>query len=111
MNPVFIVLVAAGLVLLVLVWARRGRADRRGDLLEPPRNLAASTRPAPLQPPADASTGGWPEGAAPIGDLADQVADEARRLVRQNRKIEAIKLVRTATRWDLRKAKAWVERL
>lgn len=111
MSPVLIVFASAGVVLLVVLLAWRRRADRRGDLLEPPRNLAASTRPAPLQPPAGASTRNGPEKTAPIGDLADQVAEEARRLVRQDRKIEAIKLVRTATKWDLRKAKEWVERL
>ena len=111
MSPALIVAIAVGVILLVVLAARRSAADRRGDLLGPPRDLAPSSRPAPAQPPAPEPVGDWPEGAAPIGDLADQVADEARRLVRQDRKIEAIKLVRTATRWDLRKAKEWVERL
>ena len=111
MSPALIVAIAVGVILLVVLVARRSAADRRGDLLEPPRDLAPSSRPVPAQPPAPEPAADQPEGAAPIRDLADQVADEARRLMRQNRKIEAIKLVRTATRWDLAKAKQWVERL
>ena len=111
MSPALLVLIAAGVILLALLAARRGGRDRRGDLLGPPKGLAASSRPTPPRPPASAASGGEPGDAPSIDDLADRVGDEARRLARQGRKIEAIKLVRTATRWDLARAKAWVERL
>jgi len=94
---------------LILLLMRRGSADRRGDLLGPPPS-AAKGRPSP-PPPTAPPVREWPEGAAPIGDLADRVAAEARQLLAQDRKIEAIKLVRAATRWDLRTAKEFVERL
>ena len=105
-------IVVAAVLLVVLM--RRGRTDGRGDLLGPPPSLGAKARLASLQTPAAPSPPAerpWPDGAAPIGDLADRVAAEARRLVAQDRKLEAIKLVRAATHWDLGKAKAWVERL
>jgi hypothetical protein len=100
----------AAAVLLVLVVLLRSRSDRRGDLIAPPPGLGRRARPPP-PPPAPPAVGAWPEGAAPIARLADAVGAEARRLLAQGRKIEAIKLVRAATRWDLRTAKEWVERL
>ena len=101
---------AAAVLLVVIVMMRRGGADRRGDLLAPPARLGGKSSPPrlehPTQPPRR-----WPEGAAPIAPLADQVDAEVRRLMAQDRKIEAIKLVRAATHWDLRTSKEWVERL
>ena len=102
-------IIAAAFLFLIL--KQRGASGRRGDLLGPPPDLAAKVRPAPSQIPTPRAGGGRPEGAPSIDDLAEEVAAAARQLVAQGRKIEAIKLVRTATRWSLTEAKEWVERL
>jgi hypothetical protein len=107
---IVIVAAAAVMLLVLVVLLRRGGADRRGDLIAPPPGLGGKAHP-PRPTPAPPAIRAWPEGAAPIGALADAVDAEARRLMALDRKIEAIKLVRAATRWDLRTAKEWVERL
>jgi hypothetical protein len=90
------VLIAAGAVLLALLMlALRRRGSR--DLLAPPQA-------APL-PRA------WPAGAAPIGDVPPELAAEVRALLAEDRKIEAIKIVRAATNLGLAEAKEMVERM
>ena len=91
------VLAALGLIFLVLLvlLLRRRSGDR--DLMAPPRH---SELP-----------GGRP-GHADLGvDLPPEVESEARALLRAGNKIEAIKLVREATRLGLAEAKQLVERM
>jgi large subunit ribosomal protein L7/L12 len=92
--PVLIAIAALLLILLVLALRRRGG---RPDLTAPPR----------YAPPPQA----WPAGAAPVGDLPPDLAAEVRALLAQDRKIEAIKLVRQATHLGLGEAKELVERM
>jgi len=91
-------LIAAGLALLVLLVLALRRRGRSTDLTAPPRYAAPAPRP-------------WPAGAAPIGDLPPDLALEVRALLDQDRKIEAIKLVRQATNLGLAEAKEMVERM
>jgi len=95
--------VAAVMLAAVLALRRRGGSD---DLIAPPRGLSARPRPEPPPPPP-----GWSEGAAPIHGLPDDVAAEARQLLAQNRRIEAVKLVRAATGCSLEQAVERVERI
>ena len=99
--PILAVLGLAFLLLLVLA-LRRGGGER--DLIAPPRPGS----PAP-SPPMRAQA--WPASAAPIGELAAELDGEVRALLAAGRKIEAIKLVRAATRASLADAKAMVERM
>jgi large subunit ribosomal protein L7/L12 len=91
------VLIAAGAVLLALLALALRRRGRQPDQTDPPRNA----------PPPRA----WPAGAAPIGELPPDLAAEVHALLAQDRKIEAIKLVRQATHLGLREAKEMVERM
>jgi large subunit ribosomal protein L7/L12 len=94
--PVLIAIGLAVLVLLMLALRRRG-GDR--DLIAPP---PVRTEPSPRT---------WPGGAAPIGSLPPALEAEVRALLAQNRKIDAIKLVRQVTHLGLGEAKELVERL
>ena len=106
------VAVVIAALLLLVVLKRRGGAGSRGDLLGPPPGLGPKTRLASAPAPAPPLGDDWHQGAAPIGDLHERVAAEARQLIAQNRKLEAIKRVREANpSWSLTKAKEWVERL
>lgn len=103
--------VAAVMLAIVLAMKRRG-GEHRGNLLGPPRGLGGAARPAPPPPMASApAAADWPEAAAPIGDLPDPVAAEARALLANGHKIEAIKLVRAATGCSLGEAVERIERL
>jgi len=100
--PVIVPLGIAILVLLLLGWRRRGRER---DLIAPPRpDAPVPTRLA--QPPH-----AWPAGAAPIGDLPADIAEQVRALNAGGRKIDAIKVVRVATGLGLAEAKDMVERM
>ena len=107
------VAVAVAVVMLLFVLKRRARPGNRGDLLGPPPGLGRTARPAPPPPPAASTLGAdsWSEGAAPIGGLPDHVAAEARELLAQHRKLEAVKLIRAATGCSLEQAVDQVERL
>lgn len=105
------VALAVAVVLLLVVLKRRSRAGGRGDLLGPPRGPVATARPAPPPPASAPAADGWPEGAAPVGGLPDRVAAEARQLLAQHRKLEAVKLIRAATGCSLKEAKDRVELL
>jgi hypothetical protein len=94
--PVLAVLGIALLALALLALRRRGGGR---DLIAPPRPGA------PMPPRA------WPAGAAPIGDLPPEVEAEVRALAAAGNKIEAIKMLRAATRWSLLDAKEAVERM
>lgn len=98
-------IVAVGAVLLVLLVAAFRRRPGARDLIAPPRPGPAP--PPPYRPPPPA----WPAGAAPIGDLPTEVADEVRALLAADRKIEAIKIARAATGMSLADVKAMVERM
>ena len=100
--PVLAAIGVAFLVLALLAFRRRG-GER--DLIAPPR-LGAPMAPPRAEPPRP-----WPAGAAPIGDLADEIAGEVRELLAAGRKLEAIKLVRAATGMGLAEAKEMVERM
>ena len=106
---VAVAIAVAALMLAAVRAMKRRRGDDRGDLLVPPGGLGtkAGARAPRAPPPRD----GWPDGAAPIGDLPDHVAEEARQLLAGNRKIEAVKLVRAATGCSLEEAVDRVERL
>ncbi|HEV2817949.1 MAG TPA: ribosomal protein L7/L12 [Allosphingosinicella sp.] len=91
------VLIAVGVLLLALLVLALRRRGRGPDLTAPPRYV----------PPARP----WAVGAAPIGDLPPDLAAEVRALLAQNRKIDAIKLVREATNLGLGEAKDMVERM
>jgi hypothetical protein len=95
--PVLAAIGVSFLALVLLAWRRRG-GER--DLIAPPRPGV------PAQPPR-----AWPAGAAPIGDLAEEVAGEVRAQLAAGHKIEAIKLVRAATGLGLAEAKDMVERM
>lgn len=100
MMSVPVPLLAAGLVLLVvLFWlALRRRGDR--DLLAPPPSLRA------VPPPLDAPSVRPAPAAAPAPvDLESQL----KALLAGGRKIEAIKRLREATGLGLAEAKDWVE--
>lgn len=85
--PVLIVALAIGLLIFGLMRARRGLPPAR-DAMPPPR------------------------GSGPDGQLTvAQVEAQARLLVRQDRKLEAVALVREETGMALRDAKDFVERL
>lgn len=111
--PMLVILgaVGAAVLLLIVLWVRRGGADRRGDLIAPPPGLGRTAGASPPPSQVAASPAHVPRTHADIEGLADKVGAEVRRLMAQDRKIEAIKLVRAATRWDLKRAKDWVERL
>jgi len=94
-------LILAGVVLAALLVLALRRRERR-DLVAPPR----LGTPPPIIP-----TRAWPRGAAPIGDLPEELATEVRALLAADRKIEAIKLVRQATSLGLGEAKEMVERM
>ena len=100
--PVLAAIGVGVLVLVLIAWRRRG-GER--DLIAPPR--AGAPTPSPRAKPPRA----WPTGAAPIGDLADEVAGEVRKLLAAGHKIEAIRLVRAATGLGLAEAKEMVERM
>lgn len=100
--PVLAAIGVGFLVLVLLAWRRRG-GER--DLIAPPRPGA------PMPPPRAEPPRAWPAGAAPIGDLAEEVAGEVRKLLAAGHKIEAIKLVRAATGLGLAEAKEMVERM
>ena len=100
--PVLVAIAAAFLVVLLLALRRRSGSR---DLIAPPRD--ATPPPPRYVPPARP----WPAGAAPIGDLPPDLAAEARALLAQGDKIEAIKLVRAATGLGLAEAKQLVERM
>jgi large subunit ribosomal protein L7/L12 len=95
--PVPILIAVAAAFLVLLLFALRRRGDSR-DLSAPPPRAAPQPR-------------AWPAGAAPIGDLPPDLAAEVRALLDQDRKIEAIKLVRQATSLGLAEAKDMVERM
>jgi len=99
-------LIAAGVVLLALLALALRRRGRGTDLTAPPR-YATPPPPPRYVPPARP----WPAGAAPIGDLPADLAAEVRALLAEDRKIEAIKLVRQATSLGLAEAKEMVERM
>jgi hypothetical protein len=101
--PVLAAIGVAFLVLLLLLALRRRGGER--DLIAPPP--ARTPAPPPRAGPAHA----WPAGAAPIGDLAEDVAGEVRASLAAGNKIEAIKLVRAATGLGLAEAKDIVERM
>lgn len=104
MNVPIPVLIAVGVALLVPLWVVLRRRGAGRDLIAPPRY---GTPPPPRQSPPPA----WPAGAAAIGDLPPELEAEVRALLDQNRKIDAIKIVRQATRLGLREAKEMVERM
>jgi len=99
------VLILAGAVLAALLVLALRRRERR-DLVAPPRLGPPPPPPRPILP-----TRAWPRGAAPIGDLPEELAAEVRALLAADRKIEAIKLVRQATSLGLGEAKEMVERM
>ncbi len=105
------VAIAVAAVLLAIVLKRRGASGGRGDLIGPPPRLAAEPRPAPPPRTTAPAADSWPEGAAPIGDLPGPVAAEARQLLAQDRKIEAVKLIRAATGCSLQEAVDRVARI
>jgi len=98
------VLIVAGALLAALLVLALKRRERR-DLVAPPR-LGTPPPPRTILP-----TRAWPRGAAPIGDLPEELAAEVRALLAADRKIEAIKLVRQATSLGLGEAKELVERM
>ena len=98
--------IVAVLLLVMVVLNSRGGGGRRGNLLGPPPGLGRKAGSTPHQPPPRPG-----RATSPFANLPDQVAVEARGLVAQNRKIEAVKLVREATRCSLTEAKEWVEAL
>lgn len=104
--PMPVLAAIAILFLVLLFFAFRRRSGER-DLIAPPNMSQHSARPA-MRP---AEHRPWPAGAAPIGDLADEMRKEVRELVDAGNKIEAIKLVRAATHLGLREAKELVERM
>ena len=85
-------LVGAAFGIVLLVWLLRRPRARDRDLLQPPRTPEAAP------------------GAASAG-LPPALEAEVRQLVRDRRKIEAIKRVREETRLGLAEAKDLVERL
>jgi hypothetical protein len=103
----FLAILGAGTILLVVILLMRRRGEEnRGDLVRPPPGLGRHTRPTAPSTPASGTS-----SYTPIGEVPAAVAAEARRLMAQNQKLEAVKLVRSATKWDLGEAKDWVERL
>lgn len=101
------VLAAIGIAFLALALLALRRRGGERDLIAPPR----LGTPAPPPPPMPMPTRTWPAGAAPIGDLAEEIAGEVRELLAAGHKIEAIKLVRAATGMGLAEAKEMVERM
>ena len=95
------VLITIGVVLaaLILLGLRRGGPR---DLVRPPRGLGRGT-PRPAPPPVGG--GEWPAA------LPADVEAEVRLLLGQDRKLEAVKLVRAVTGLGLGEAKEFVERM
>lgn len=102
------VLAAIGLAFLVLLFLafRRRPGDR--DLLAPPLPGTPAPPPPTYAPPPP---GAWPAGAAPIGDVPEELRQEVRDLLAVGNRIEAIKIVRAATGLGLAEAKSMVERM
>jgi hypothetical protein len=96
--------IAIGVVLgmLILFGLRRGGPR---DLVQPPQGLGQGA-PRRASPPPPADGGGEWSGALPA-----DVEAEVRLLLGQGNKIEAIKIVRAATRMGLGEAKELVERM
>jgi len=114
--PVLVAIAAALPILLLLALRRRG-ADR--DLIAPPPSLGRTPQfpgegrdpdlpLAPLDPGLRRGTS--PSGDAPVA-LPEGVEANVRQLIREQRKIEAIKIVRHATGMGLAEAKDYVERM
>jgi large subunit ribosomal protein L7/L12 len=101
------VLAAIGVAFLVLVLiALRRRVHGRDDLMGPRRSsLQSSARSAAAAGPASAAPAPFPSGLPPALEL------EARALLEQGKKLEAIKRVREETGVGLTEAKTMVERL
>ncbi len=122
--PVLAAIGVAFFALVVIAVRRRGARD----LIAPPPDLAARVQPAamsaplaeesvedelspapPAEPcPSEASPASIP---ALVATLPPEVAEEARLLLGQDRKLDAVKLVRAATGWNLASALEAVDRL
>lgn len=100
------VLAAIGVAFLALILiALRRRSGGRDDLMGPRRSSLQNTARSSLPAHPHATPAPFPSGLPPALEL------EARALLEQGKKIEAIKRVREQTGAGLAEAKTMVERL